>query len=111
MSESLYSQYTKERTNDIILETGAGFATYTYLDAQTVYIKDIFIVSECRGLGMASQLADQIVLEAKSKGCTTLLGSVCVSAKNSTDSLKVLLAYGMKLKSTVQDGIYLTKDI
>lgn len=108
----MYAQYISERTDDLILETDLGFATYRYLDAgETVYIVDIYIIPEVREKGAASRIADAVVLEAKNRGANKLLGSVVPSMKNSTVSLKVLLGYGMSLQSSANDFILFKKDI
>ncbi len=110
---SLYAEYLKERTDDGIVETDEGFATYRYLDnGHTVYIIDIYVVPEARKKGVASQLADKIMGIAKEeKGCTCMLGTVQTSAKGSTISLKALLGYGMELHAVNGDAIILKKDI
>lgn len=108
---SLYSEYLKERTSDLILETDQGFATYRFQDEKTVYIVDIYMTPEARRLKLASSLADKIVSEAKERGCTKLLGSVVPSARGSTESLKVLLGYGMRLDSCATDFIVFSKEI
>lgn len=109
---SMYAAYLNERTNDEILETEKGFATFRYLnDFKTVYIVDIYVRPDFRKDGIAGALADTIVEMAKASGATELLGTVAPSAKNSTDSLKVLLAYGMKLHSATSDCIIFRKDI
>jgi predicted GNAT family acetyltransferase len=107
----LYAQYIREKTNDKIIETDIGFATYRYIEDNTVYIVDVFVMPEFRKTGHGSGLADQVVLEAKSKGYRKLVVSVVPSSKNSTDSLKVILAYGMKLKSSSNDFIVFEKEI
>jgi hypothetical protein len=109
---SNYGSYVQERSNDHILEVNEGFATYRYLDdGKSVYIIDIFVAKEHRESQLASTLADTIVREAKQKGCTELLGTVCPQAKNSTISLKVLLGYGMTLKSSSDNLIVFSKEI
>jgi hypothetical protein len=109
---SLYGEYLTERTDDTIIETVSGFATYRYInDGKSVYIIDIFVVKEQRQNFHATFLADQIVAEAKSKGCTELIGTVMPSSKNSTTSLKVLLGYGMQLHSASENCIVFRKDI
>jgi predicted GNAT family acetyltransferase len=108
---SLYSQYLSEKTNDFILETEKGFATYRYTSDKTVYIIDLYVNRDFRKHGVASALADIIVEEARQKGCTELIGSVVPSARGSTDSLKVLLAYGMTLLSSSNDFIIFRKDL
>ena len=107
---SLYAEYLRERTSDEILETSRGFATYRYLD-QTVYIVDIYVVPQFRQTGEASQMADAIAKEAKEKGCVKMIGSVVPSSRGSTNSVKVLLAYGMKLASSGQDFILFEKEL
>lgn len=108
---SLYSQYVAERSNKSVVETEKGFATYLFTNDNKVYIEDIYVVPEHRNSNEASQMADHIIALAKDRGCTKVLGSVVPTATNSTDSLKVLLAYGMKLDSATNDFILFSKDI
>lgn len=108
---SFYADYINERTNDKIIESSEGFVTYRYIDNLTVYIADIYIVPSARKSGAAGQLADMVAKEARDGGYTEMLGTVVPSAKNSTTSLKVLLGYGMSLKSATQDLIIFRKDL
>jgi len=109
---SLYAKYLTERTNDRILEINHGFATYRMLpDQKAVYIIDVFVEADFRRAGTASQLGDEIVKIAKKEGCTKLLGSVVPSLKNSTDSVKFLISYGMKIQSASPDFIVFEKEI
>lgn len=109
---SLYAEYLTEKTNDKILEMDFGFATYRHLpDENATYIIDIYIKPEHRKAGLASVLADQILAESKEIGYSKLLGSVVPSNKNSTDSVRVLLAYKMKLKSSSNDFILFEREI
>lgn len=109
---SMYADYINERTNDFILETDSGFATYRYLDNdKVVYIVDIYIRPEFRNSTFATCLANEITKLAKAKGCIKMLGSVVPSTKGSTISLKVLLGYGMSLESSGPDYIIFRKDI
>lgn len=109
---SFYADYVREKTSDEVFETEIGFATYRFLpETQQVYIVDIYIVPEHRKSGRASAIADTIVEIAKKRGCTELLGSVVPSNKGSTASLRVLLGYGMSLKSSAIDFIVFSKEI
>lgn len=109
---SLYADYIRERTDDFILETDEGFATYRFInDGKSVYIIDIYTVPQDRRKSFAAFLADKICEEAKAKGSVELIGTVVPSAKNSTISIKVLLGYGMKLHSASNDLIIFRKDI
>jgi GNAT superfamily N-acetyltransferase len=76
-----------------------------------VYLEDIYILPEYRKNSIASTIANEIASLAKAKGCTRMLGSVIPTANNSTDSLKVLMAYGMKLDSCTNNFILLSKGI
>lgn len=108
---SLYAQYAKELLGRSVIETDSGFATYRYFDKSTVYIENIYVIPHLRHLSAASQMADKIAEEARSKGCTKMLGSVVPTAANSTISLKVLLGYGFELKAAANDIIYFEKDL
>lgn len=95
-----------------ILETDYGFATYRFLPEEgAVYIIEIYILPEYRKQGFASRIADEVGAIAREKGFHHMLGTVNPGAKGSTDSLKVLLAYGMELKSSDATTIVLGKGI
>lgn len=109
---SLYADYLSERTDDKIIEGPSGFVTYRYLnEGKSVYIIDIFTVPEKRKMGVAADFADMVVEEAKLRGCKEMLGTVNPSAKGSTASLKVLLAYGFSLLSCSNDVIIFKKEL
>lgn len=111
---SLYKNYLLEKTKDKIIETTHAFATYRYLDhagVPAVYIIDLYVEPDFRKTNVASTIADNIVKEASILGCKYLLGSVVPSNKESTSSIRVLLAYGMSLDSSSNDFILFKKDI
>jgi ribosomal protein S18 acetylase RimI-like enzyme len=108
---SMYASYLAERTNDSVLETEQGFVTYRYPDDKTCYIVDIYVLPEFRNKNAASELADAVSVVARDRGCTKLLGSVVPSAKKSTESLRVLLGYKMKLDSSTNDFILFSRDL
>lgn len=107
---SLYSEYISERLGKEIIETERGFATYFYL-SDGCYIEDIYVKKEYRKSGEASKMADQIASIAKSKGYKKLYGTVVPSAIGSTDSLKVLLAYGFSLNNCTNNMIVMVKEL
>lgn len=107
----MYADYLKERTDDLIIETPCGFATYRYLNEKQVYIIDIFVPENLRKEGYAKGLADTIAYEAKGKGRTEMIGTVVPSCKNSADGMKVLLAYGMKPFGIAGEAVMFRKDI
>lgn len=107
---SMYKKYVEERTNKSVLENESGFAVYSFT-IDTVYIEEIFVSDEFRKSGRAVKMADEICEIAKSKGIKKVFGSVCPSAKGSTASLKVLLAYGMRLETATNDFIIMSKEI
>lgn len=103
-------QYLKERENVESIESEYGFATYS-IHEQECYIRDIWVQPQFRQLNHATTLADCIVKIAKDKGCTFIIGTVCPAANNSTESLKVLLGYKMKLVSSKENLIIFRKEI
>lgn len=111
---SMYADYIKERLGDDAIETEEGFCTYRYLDhggESAVYIIDIYVRPFLRKGSVASDLADRVAAIAKEKGCKVMIGTVVPSAKGSTDSLRVLLGYGMQLDSASQNLIIFKKGI
>ena len=109
---SLYGEYVMERMGDHIVEDERGFATYRYLNGgKSCYIVDIYVRPEFRRENVASQYATLIASSAAVAGCVELLGSVSPQAKNPTDSIKVLLAYGMELQSASHELLIFRKDI
>lgn len=109
---SLYGFYIKEREDYEILETDFGFASYKISGTQ-VYLRDIYIVPKFRNTYYATSLADQICKIAKEKGCKELIGSVSTVAKNSSQSMKAVLAYGMNFCMISPDGqmMYFKKEL
>lgn len=107
----MYAEYLRERTADEIMETEQGFVTYRFLNEKQVYIVDLYVRPDFRKSGTASAMADAIVELAKQRGCTELLGTVVPAAKNSADSMKILLAYGMKPHGIEGNMVVFMKEI
>lgn len=109
---SMYGDYIFEHHGDGIVENEYGFATYRFLnEKKSVYIVDIYVNPDFRKTMLASQMADEIAEIGRKEGATEMLGTVVPTANNSTDSLKVLLKYGMKLKSASDNLIVFTKEL
>lgn len=107
---SLYGSYIAEREGYNIIEDEGGFATYKIFP-DGCYLRDIYVKPELRKGGLASYLADMVLLKAKEAGCKVVLGSVSPDANGATTSLKVLLAYGFELSGMDDKLIYFKKDI
>ena len=111
---SMYASYVRERLGDEILEWDEGFLTYRYIRDMgdlTVYIVDMYVRPDFRKTRIASTMADEVVEKAKAKGCKRLLGSVASDAKNPTESIKVLLGYGMDFYKCNEHGMFFKKEI
>lgn len=108
---SLYAEYLKERLGDEIIETDQGFATYRFLDPESVYLVDLYVRPEFRKRGVARVLGDMVATIGIQRGCKFMLGSVVPSAKGSSESMKVLLAYGMAPYSSGIDFVMFRKSI
>ncbi len=104
------SLYLKERENVDSIETEFGFCTYI-INGDECYIRDIWIEPKYRQLKVATNLADKVAEIAKIQGCKYLTGTVSPRANNSTESLRVLLGYGMKLIDSNVNLIIFKKDL
>jgi ribosomal protein S18 acetylase RimI-like enzyme len=108
---SMYGDYILEHRGDGIIEREEGFATYRFINTDQIYIVDIYVKKEFRNTNVASEMANEIVEIGKKRGAKELIGSVVPSANNSTISVKVLLGYGMRLSSSINDFILFKKEI
>jgi ribosomal protein S18 acetylase RimI-like enzyme len=104
-----YAEYLKLHGKSLI-EVDEGYATYMELN-DGMYIQDIYVRPEHRNEGVASKMADMIAMIAKSKGLKKLYGTVKPSFQYSTESMKILLAYGFRINSSAIDAIALEKEI
>lgn len=107
---SIYSDYIKTLQGKDVIESEKGFATYSTLQ-DGLYIENIYVVPDFRESGIASQMADEIAAIAKKQGYKCIYGSVCPKHNGSTESLKVLLAYGFCLYSSTNELILLRKEV
>lgn len=108
---SLYAEYIAEREGRHIIEDNYGFMSYIFLPENVCFITDAYVKPEYRKLGQARRYLDFVINEAKERGCTKLLATVCVQTNNATDSLKATLAGGFELKMTNSTMIYLERSI
>jgi len=107
---SFYAQYLMERTDDKIIESEKGFATYRYLnEGKTVYVIDVYVQPEYRRSHAATDFVNEIARIAKIAGCVEMLGTVVPSTKNATLSIKALLVYDMTLQSAADNLIIFRK--
>lgn len=106
-----YLEYIAEREGLSYIDCEEGLAIYKRINKDTVYLQDIFVNPEYRKQGIASMIADKVGIIAKEQGCSKMIGSVCTDAKGSTDSLKILLAYGFKQASANDNMIWFKKEI
>lgn len=108
--KSLYAQYIEEREDLAIIERKEGFATYK-IDGESCYIADIFVTIESRKAGVALEMCEEIVKIAKTLNCKYILGSVDPRARGATESIKAILAMGMRLSEVRGQLIFLAKEI
>lgn len=107
----MWADYLRERSGKEVLQDPNGFTVYSFPGDGICYIEDNWVVPEFRKSGVAKKMADKIVIEAKERGCDTLLGSVDMTSKAPGMNMKVLLAYGMEPYLTEGKLIYFRKDI
>lgn len=116
---SLYSEYLRERTNmDYYEIPDKGFIVYSWLgeneetgEPDRVYLVDIFVRSDFRKDGIATELAEYVYKQADKNRIGKAIGSVDITAKNAGESMKVLLAHGMRPDSFGGNMIWFSKYI
>ena len=107
---SLYSEYIAERTDKHVYETDKGFIVYS-LTEDALYIEDVFVAKDFRRQKICFEFGDYAAGIARFKGKSKLLGSVVPNSKGSTESMQMLLAYGFKLDSSINNFILLKKEL
>lgn len=109
---SLLADYWREREGRETIEDERGFATYTFINESLCYLIDLYVKPEFRRGGVASFFGDAVSQAARKAGRKKLLGSVDPATNGATDSVKVLLAYGMRVSHVGDDKlIYFIKDL
>lgn len=106
----MYGDYIRERLGKEYMETAYGFVIYSFL-SDAVYIEEVYTRPVVRFEGGASLMADEVCEIARQKGLKYVVGSVFPGAVASTASLKVLLAWKMRLWKIEHDLIYFIKDL
>lgn len=105
---SHYKEYTKEIHGRHVLENEYGFVVYEITDDKC-YIADIYVAHGHRRSGRAHQFAREVEVIARERCCRYLLGSVIPTTIGATESMKIILSYGMKLKSSHENFIWFEK--
>ena len=108
--ESNYALYIKEREGREIIEDERGFLSYLITKDQC-YVVDVFVKKEHRRKGVTQEYFDRAKEIAKEKGCTYLLGSVCIAANKTNESMKWMLSIGYKVSYTQGSMIYFTMEL
>ncbi len=104
------AKYLKERENFDSLIRDEGFAEYK-INGEECYIRSIWVEKDFRKKGIASDMADDISRIAIGQGCKYLTGTVDVTANGAHESMLVLLAYGFRLHSAVNYGLFFRKSL
>ena len=117
--DSMYAQYKEEYENVFtVMEPEVGFANYKlekeHEDSVEIYIQEIFVMKNVRGLKQAAKIADKTIKEAEkkfNKRVSMLYGSVGVGSKTSNMSIRAMTAYGFNLLSANEQLIYFYKEL
>ena len=107
----MWAEYLKEREGKEVLQDPTGFTVYSYPGDKLCYIEDNWVMPDFRKSGVAKKMADKIVIEAKERGCDTLIGSVDLKSSAPGQNMKVLLAYDMDPYLTEGSVVYFRKSI
>jgi len=94
---SMYADYVKERTSRSILETEYGFVVFSYEgEDYTLFIHELFVRKESRRRGHGARMIEELILDAGKRGAQQIVGCVDPRALNADESMKIILAYGLK---------------
>ena len=108
---SLYGDYIKEREGLDIIESWAGFVTYSLHEPGVIWIHDMYVLPHLRRRRVASQLADQVVQIGKNRGATKLRAQVDVTTKIASESTAALRGYGLSADGAKGNLVFFSKEI
>lgn len=106
----LYFKYIKERENTDYIKNEKGFITYRIED-NVVRVFDLYVEPNFRRTSIATDLCDKLRILAKESGCNLAKAGICTRSNNSTEAMQFHLKYGMKIDYSVNDYIFLSKEI
>lgn len=101
----MYAKYIKEREGKEIIEDEYGYATFAMFPDHC-YVEDVFVLPEFRKSGYASGYIDKVCEIMKTRNIRKIFVSVDPRANGSTESMKIILAYGFKLHASETNMIY-----
>lgn len=107
----MFEEYFKELKNLEVYKTEYGFILYRIQNDDQLYVRDVYVAPKFRRKGLASKMTDEISNLAKDSGCKLLIVDVEPSNNNATESIKLILAYGMKVAEANDDEILFVKEI
>lgn len=106
----MFVDYFKELKDLEVYEEDNGFVLFR-ISPPHLIIRDIYVKPEFRRSHLAARMADGLGEFAKTLGCTHMLGDVEPSNQGATASVKVLLAYGMRVHQANTDEIIFIKEL
>lgn len=106
----LYARYLLERENTHLYSEEDCFITYEFCDGYA-YIIDMYVAPESRNAGTCRRISEKVEAIIKSKGYSTVVGSVCTSTNDWERSLTVVKLGGYEEYKREDDMIYLVKRI
>lgn len=107
---SLWSQCIKEREGRDVIEESWGFIEYL-IRPPNVEIHDLYVQPEFRGQGKGQELANRVATLGREQGCTALWSNVYVDSLNASETLRLNLTYGLKVRSADGGRIILAKEL
>lgn len=109
---SLWADYKLEREGKFSIENEKCLCIYSINEQQSYcYLEDLYVTPEHRRTGVSNEIADFIFSLSKSKGLKKVITSLVPSANGSDISLKVILDYGFKLRSSHDNIIFFEKEV
>jgi len=106
----LYRAYLKEREGAELIAYEWGWCSYR-VEADHVYLIDIYVVPEERQAGRGVQLLSQVENVALEFGKPAVLGSIATNVQGADKMYKIMNGLGFKIHSSDKDIIYMIKEI
>lgn len=113
--DSMYAAYRLEIENvHTVFIDDIGFANYKFEENNSIYVQEVFVQSNIRGLKYAAKLTDMCIKDAEDNcdhKIKTIYTTVAPTGKAADKSLRAITDYGFKVLKTDNELIYFYKEI
>lgn len=110
ISQTIYSEYIKERLGQSILENENGFIKYK-TNGEEIFIVDMYVKKELQFKGLGHSLLKSLNALAKTLGCKVITANVHLFDENKEKTLQSAFNTGFKIHSSNDQFLTILREV